>query len=716
MDKTKRVGINNLFKSSNREDKGNGNKTSNGVTNGAKNGEIVRAEREKKKLNIWSLFSNIGEQVGESAGEGSSGRNRDHDAVDVFFTPRSAPPKKTERIEGGGNAGRGLFKNVQENNDIRREIESISSSFKRKNNILLTERTDDNVLSSILTTKRVKTNSEKIEQNVSPSYNSYLEFFHKTINQNQSEKNEKKKLLLEHLNNNSSYYKIKDDNVLSRMRKGKEGAVVIGGISDVDGVGEAHVSVQGAAGLNVEAHGPVKEGYKSAFLYTSIIKKKNICVPVNAINEKKKKEVVKKGNNFSKNDRFDIFSNLGDDLFRYILSNVKNKNVIFLNKRFCEYVRFLRLKLVYDESLKHSISPDSIIKTIYASSNIEVLDLTGCSHITSHHFNILCNSNNLKFSRTLKVLCLKNCNKISESSLKVLLHRCKKLTIVDIRNCYKIGHEGIYPLKFKTTLRKLYMGNLTSANVSNCHSNDTLRVLLGGAGGGIGSGNDIGINCHGQAKPEEHKEIQLDTPLTNLAYLEITHAKQLNDISHLYLLAKNLKSLNLKGCSIDETCSIIFKNFTNLLALNLSDTKISNEVITVVCDSSREMKVLDIANTLEIRNSTVLQIARSLRHLRKVKLSALQNVDNFCIREFLKNCMDLSAIDFSSCWKVNNSFCNTNGLEVASGRKLKDVGAYQCSIDRAVCEESLSRVGCSSIRVHIYNVKMEKFETKKNKQ
>lgn len=49
-------------------------------------------------------------------------------------------------------------------------------------------------------------------------------------------------------------------------------------------------------------------------------------------------------------------------------------------------------------------------------------------------------------------------------------------------------------------------------------------------------------------------------------------------------------------------------------------------------------------------------------------------------------------------------FANLMQFYYHIGNKLKDVGAYQCSIDRSVCEEALLRMGCTSIRVHIYNV------------
>ncbi|KAI4838351.1 leucine-rich repeat protein [Plasmodium brasilianum] len=588
---------------------------------------------------------------------------------DIFFTPRNAPQKKEETPR---SLSQGLFKNMQENYDIKKEIENISNSFKRKNNILLSEKTDDSLLSNILSAKRIKTNKTKTEDN-SSSYNSYKEFFLRVTNHNLKENDEKKKVVSDNLVNNKICYKIKDDNVLSRIKK--ENKQNLGDLEEKNrnttlcNYKVDDDSITSGKGLGKTC--PTTSDGEKKNMYTCIIKKKNICVPVNVVNENKNKKnnnnIKKLQNCFSKNDKFDIFNHIGDDVFRYILSNVKNKNMLLLNRRFCYIIRFLRLKLIYDESLKNTIPPESIIKTIYASENIEILDLSGCAHITSHHFNLLCNSNNIKFNKTLKILCLKNCNKICDSSLKALLHRFRNLKVVDIRNCYKISHEGIYPLKFRSTLTKLYIGNISASSLTNYHSNDSLRVLFGNSTNGsmaYGSSHDN--------KNNNSDYILLDTVLKNLVCFEITNAKQLNDISYLYMIAKNLKIFNLSGCNIDDSASIFFKSFTNLIALNLADTKISNEVMKTVVSCSKKLRILDISKTFEMDNNTILQISRNLTNLRKIKLSSLQ---------------DLTAIDFSSCWKVNNSFCSANGLHVASGCKLKDVGAYQCSIDRKVCEE-----------------------------
>ncbi|KEG02161.1 leucine-rich repeat protein [Plasmodium vinckei vinckei] len=677
-----------------------------------------------KKKNIWSLFSNVTETLKDKTNEETDNDSSEMD-TDIFFTPRNI----TQNIEK--NTNKTLFKKTHENPEIKKEIENIANSFKRKNNILLTDKSDNTILSSILSTKKIKLNSEKNDIPTTPTYNAYKEFFKRIRDQNKSTeinngntesdeiKDKEKKTMHTNIMNIKVCSKIEGDDVNNRIIKLNEKNNQLNKCHKIVTSNQAG----NYAPYKTELATSVKEG-NNKISFTSIIKKKNICVPVNnhkKIEIKKKSDnLIKRTHHFSKHDKYDIFNNIGDDVFRYIFSCVENKNLMLLNKRFCKFSRLLRTKLIYNESLKNSISPESILKTIFVSANIEVLDLSGCSHITSHHFNLLANSNHVQFNKTLKVLCLKNCSKITDSNLKYLIHRFKNLQTVDIRNCYKISHEGIYPLKFKTSLKKLYMGNLISTiNVSNYHSDDTLKALFSATKKFSAPNIDANYNTHianhtnineSNSTSMVEENIQLDTPLTNLICLEITYTKNLTDISNLYMIGKNLKILNLKGCNIDNSSSIIFKNFPNLLALNLADTKISNDVIETVCNTSKGLKTLDISKTFEIRNSTIFKIPRSLTGLKKIKIASLSNVDNFCIREIFKYCKNLTSIDFSNCWKVNNSFCNMNGLEIASGNKLKDVGAYQCSIDRSVCEEALLRMGCTSIRVHIYN-ELKMFET-----
>ncbi|ANQ08474.1 Uncharacterized protein PCOAH_00025580 [Plasmodium coatneyi] len=702
MNEKKQLNIANLFTA---------NRDSGGRTGGDDKRVIIDKE---KKPSIWSLFTQVGASTedarkrSEADDDDADGGGGESSPVDVFFTPRNAPQGKQEKEKGEDNRGNrhvesrtgsqtdhppaatgakpSLFRNTQSNQDIQKEIENITSSFKRKNNILLGENTDDSLLNSILSRKRTKMNVEGSQLaacftppggSSSVSYNSYKEFFAKGAS-SQNGKDERKvvdkKTLLDDLAQNKMRYQIKDDNVMIRAN---------------------------------QANRTKEEERKT---HTCVLKKKNVCVPVNVVNENNHQNVIKMRKahqTLFKKDNFDIFHHLGDDLFRYIISNVKNKkNLLLLNRRFRDVIRCLRLNLIYDVTLKNTIPPESIIKTVYTSDKLQVLDLSGCSHLSSHHFHLFCNSNHIKFDKTLKILCLNGCSKITDSSLKALLHRFKCLSIVDVRNCYKISHEGIFPLKFKTGLVKLYLGNTTSSStVSNYHTDDTLRVLFTCVPPSSGESTTQRTATNGGDMCTH-----ISTPLKLLSCFEITNAKQLSDISYLYVISKTLKILNLRGCNIDDTAAIFFKCFTNLIALNVADTKVSNEVIKTVCTNSPKMRILDISKAVDVQNETILTVARSLKRLRKIKVSSLQNVDNFSVREFLKNCRDLVAIDFSSCWKVNNSFCHVNGLNVASGPKLTDVGVYQCSVDRRVCEGALTEVGCSSVRVHIYN-ELKIFET-----
>ncbi|VWU48496.1 leucine-rich repeat protein [Hepatocystis sp. ex Piliocolobus tephrosceles] len=814
----------------NANNKNNASNAKNAKGSSGNNEKMLTTHLEKKKKDIWSLFANVDTTFNKTKNDGGTddGGDDDDDSIDEFFTPRNAQLRvdnSSLNNSSSRNNNTGLFKNTQENYAIRKEIEDIASSYKRKNNILLSDKSNensDNILSNILTAnKKLKINCLTNQINTSvgpkpmPSTNAYNEFLSKSSNRNLNEIKEKTQLLKNNLINNKINFQIDGDNVSRRIQKKNDTSAVNMGIqkdgsdttSSSINSGSTSSSISGKRTnmittrsidpntlvpqfLNLKKTGENEQEKNK--IHTSVIKKKNICVNVNALNENKilhelEKKKKKKMNNFDKNDKFDIFENLGDDIFRYILSNIKNnKNIILLNKRFCNFIRSTRVKLIYNESLKNTIPPESILKTIYSSKNIKILDLSGCSHITSHHFSLLCNSNNIEFCNSLKYLSLKNCSKLNDTSLKTLLHRFKNLTALDIRNCYNITTEGVFSLKFKRALKKLFMGNLTGANVSNHHSNDTLNLLFnnvcgdksastggattsgattsgattGGAstdGASTGGATTSGITTSGATtsgttisgattfgattsgttisgattfgattsgtttsgtitnttdkKQSEHNYIiKPQTFLVNIECLEITFSKQLNDITLLSVIAKNLKILNLKGCSIDDSCSETLKELINLVALNIAETKISNKTITTICDHINKLKILDISKTVDLHVDTILLLSRTMNSLKKIKLSSLANVDNFCIREFLKYCKNLTCIDFANCWKVNNSFSNTNGLEVAAGDKLKSIGAFQCSIDRGICEQALSSVGCSSIRVHVHN-ELNIFET-----
>lgn len=624
---------------------------------------------EEKKKSIWSLFSNVNnttlkEKEKEKEPVVVPKENKE---PTIPLNPLIVSPKENNKKTGNVNEEKekgkgGLFKNVKVNTSIQDEIKNITESMKRKHNILITNEngTDDDLLSTVLSAKKIKKSDEKLIK----TGNAYSEFLNKASGGSQGiklhEENPKEMVDTTLIKDVSS--KLKQEYEMSQQNKALR--------YNLDEITKKKIVVPSVI---TKSSGSVQK---------TVIKKKNICVPINEVNEKQLIAKERKIHGFSKHDKFDIFTNLSDDLFRYILSNVKNpKHLLVLNKRFSEMLRMLRSKLIYDEQLKNTIPPESILKTIYSSPNIEVLDLSGCSHITSQQFTLLGNSNNIKFNRTLKVLCLRNCNKISDSGVRFLLQRFKNLHTVDLRNCYKISPEGLFPLQYKTRLAKLYLGNMVTSNITNNHSNDSLKVLFGNTG----------------------ENVQLEPTLKNLVCIEFTYTKQLTDLSHLYLVSKNMKVLNLKGCGIDDSAHKFFKNFSNLLALSVADTKISNEFLNATMEHCPKLKILDISKTFEVKNQTLVEIPKRLKELRKIKLSHLSEVDNFCIREIFKYSKNLLSVDFSGCWKVNNSFCNVNGLEIATGNRLKDIGAFQCSVDKHVCERYLSEVGCTNVRIHIYN-------------
>lgn len=640
---------------------------------------------ESKKQSIWSLFSNVASTDSKGVAKNS-----------LVHEVKSACKKNDGRKEMPGkennlgnvlsprNKGTELFKSAQINKALMEEVSSIHESNKRKNKILLSGDKSggetDNILNSIKSVKKLKVN----EEGGAIQCSAYNEFFSKNNTCCYKVTEEEKQLLDNTLIKDASS-RLREEYYLSKKNKDNENEKS----QDTEKGRVTEKEIQ-SKNRKIPIPPVIKKIENSGT--KTVLKKKNICVPVHELNEKQilQSKAIKKMYGFHKNDKFNIFSRLGDDVLRYILMHLKNRDkLLVLDKRFSEMIQHLRRKLIYLESLKNTITPESIIKTIYASPNLEVLDLSGCSHLSSHHFGILSNSNNIKFNKSLKVLCLKNCNKMSNSSLKIFIQRFRNLKVLDIRNCYKISYEGIYPLRCKTSIEKLYLGNTTSANVTNNHNNDTLKVLFGNY---------------------DESVIQLDCVLSKLVCFEITYTKNLTDLSNLFYASKSLKILNIKGCAINDSTALFFKTLENLLALNVAETSISNEVLNVVMSTCKKLKVLDISKTPDILHRTLVEIPKNLKELRKIKIAHLPQVDNFCVREIFKNAKHLLSIDVSNCWKINNAFCDVNGLEVATGNNLRDIGAFQCSINKSVCEGHLSAVGCTNVRVHIYN-ELKLFET-----
>jgi F-box/leucine-rich repeat protein 14 len=289
------------------------------------------------------------------------------------------------------------------------------------------------------------------------------------------------------------------------------------------------------------------------------------------------------------------------------LSGCYNLSDFALESAFSKEVPSLK---VLNLSLCKDVTDSSLRRITINCRNVEVLDLAGCSKITNHSLfyismlkkvkklNLrscrqisdygigdLCNISVQENTRSLEDLCLQDCQKLSDESLRHISAGLPNLDKINLSFCVSITDTGLKSLSKLTTLRDL--------NLRSC---DNISDI------GVGFLGENGLNLHS---------------------LDVSFCANITDsgMKHIASGISSLRSLSLTTCSIgDDGLKRLSKALSDLEVLNIGQcVAITDEGLLSLAEHSNRLRSLDLYGCPKV-TSSALALVRKLPRLERLNL------------------------------------------------------------------------------------------------
>ena len=289
------------------------------------------------------------------------------------------------------------------------------------------------------------------------------------------------------------------------------------------------------------------------------------------------------------------------------LSGCYNLSDFALESAFSKEVPSLK---VLNLSLCKDVTDSSLRRITNNCKNVEVLDLAGCSRITNlslfyismlrkvqklnlrscrqisdYGIGDLCNVSTPENRQSLEDLCLQDCQKLSDESLRHISVGLPNLRKINLSFCVSITDTGLKSLS-----------RLTSLGDLNLRSCDNI--------------SDIGIGF-------------LAENGFQLRALDISFCANIADsgMKHIASGIATLRSLSLTTCSIgDEGLKRLSKALTDLEELNIGQcVAITDEGLLSLADHSFKLRSLDLYGCPKV-TTNALALVRKLPKLERLNL------------------------------------------------------------------------------------------------
>jgi F-box/leucine-rich repeat protein 14 len=253
---------------------------------------------------------------------------------------------------------------------------------------------------------------------------------------------------------------------------------------------------------------------------------------------------------------------------------------------------------------------DSSIKRITANCrNIEILDLAGCSKVTNsslfyismlrkvrklnlrscrmisdHGIGDLCNTHD-SHGRILEELCLQDCQKLTDESLRHVAAGLPHLDRINLSFCVSITDTGLKSLSKITSLREL--------NLRSCDNISDIGI-------GFLAENGLGLRS-----------------------LDVSFCANITDTAMKNIAAgiASLHSLSLTTCSIsDDGLQKLSKALADLEVLNIGQCiAITDDGLLALAEHSNKLRSLDLYGCPKV-TSSALALVRKLPKLERLNL------------------------------------------------------------------------------------------------
>lgn len=248
-----------------------------------------------------------------------------------------------------------------------------------------------------------------------------------------------------------------------------------------------------------------------------------------------------------------------------------------------------------------SFSNQSLIEFVSKSTNLQHLDITGCSQISCINMSSLEGSRKL----LLQYVDLTDCASLDDNGLKLIVKNCPLLIYFYLRRCIMLTDTSLkYISKFCIALKEL--------SVSDC-----LNVT------------DFGL-------------YELAKLGQTLRYLSVAKCK-VSDVGLKYLARRcyKLRYVNCRGCEAvsDESITVLARSCSRLRSLDIGKTDVSDAGIIALAESCPNLKKLSLKNCDMISDEGLRYVSYYCRGLQLLNIQdcnitaeGYKSVKKFCRR------------------------------------------------------------------------------------
>ena len=270
-------------------------------------------------------------------------------------------------------------------------------------------------------------------------------------------------------------------------------------------------------------------------------------------------------------------------------------------------------------------------------ANLETLDFTGCHRLDDQSLLTLASG-----CYNLKHMILTDCTTISDNGVATLAQACPELIALDLRGCTNVGEFGDKALKaigeYCSSLNQLNLmackrvedpGLISIAN--GCHYLNVLK--LSGCGGISGDAlkalcrNSLNMNSFMLSGSRLINNKDVDYALRNSA---MKHTLTELDLSY----TKNLT---------DTATASIVELLPQLKVLNLSGTNTSDQTTTLITNSCKNIRHLDlsfIADGFRLTDNSVHTLAQGVSGLTALKLDGNKYITTKTLMSYIGSALE----------------------------------------------------------------------------
>ena len=262
-----------------------------------------------------------------------------------------------------------------------------------------------------------------------------------------------------------------------------------------------------------------------------------------------------------------------------------------------------------------------------------------------------------KLTTRLEIVVLKNCWKVTNTSLIHLAKNCKNLNILDLCGCWEVTDDGL-------TALSLGCRYLRSIDLSNCRkiTDRGIQNLLANCPNMM----DIFLSYCKALTDSIMSNMSSCSP--NIRRLNLQRCLGITDHGYTLFAASRhfkLQELNLSDCSFltDVAVNYLASSCPNLRILNLSFCcALTDQVWPELVRGCKRLQILDVSFCgSAVSDDALTQLSQNLVELERLSIRGCVRVTDVGIDQLIQNAQALKRINMSNCKNITQDMMKRAG-------------------------------------------------------